>query len=75
MEENNLISQTSAGAIWSHAGQHFWGVKSTEIRYEVIAVSPATESQVQERILHREPMKVLGKVTRVYLLREIPATP
>lgn len=75
VEENNLISQTSAGAIWPHAGQHFWGVKSTEIRYEVIAVSPATESQVQERILHREPMKVLGKITRVYLLREISATP
>lgn len=75
VEENNLISQTSAGAIWPHAGQHFWGVKTTEIRYEIIAVSPATESQVQERILHREPMKVLGKVTRVYLLREIPATP
>ena len=75
VEENNLISQTSAGAIWPHAGQHFWGVKTTEIRYEIIAVSPAIESQVQERILHREPMKVLGKVTRVYLLRVIPATP
>ena len=75
VEENNLISQTSAGAIWPHAGQHFWGVKTTEIRYEIIAVTPATESQVQERILHREPMKVLGKVTRVYLLREILADP
>ena len=75
VEENNLISQTSAGAIWPHAGQHFWGVKTAEIRYEIVAFSPATESQVQERILHREPMKVLGKVTRVYLLREIPATP
>jgi hypothetical protein len=75
VEENNLISQTSAGAIWPHAGQHFWGVKTTEIRYEIIAVTPATESQVQEQILHREPMKVLGKVTRVYLLREIVADP
>ena len=75
VEENNLISQTSAGAIAPHAGQHFWGVKTTELRYEIIAVTPATESQVQERILHREPMKVLGKVTRVYLLRELPNAP
>ena len=75
VEENNLISQTSAGAISPHAGQHFWGVATTELLYEIIAVTPATESQVRERVLHREPMKVLGKVTRVYLLREIPATP
>ena len=75
VEENNLISQTSAGAIWPHAGQHFWGVKTTEIRYEIIAVTPATEAQVQERVLHREPMKVLGKVTRIYLLRELPKAP
>jgi hypothetical protein len=75
VEENNLISQTSAGAIGPHAGQHFWGIKTTEIRYEIIAVSPATESQVQERVLHREPMKVLGRVTRVYLLRELPKAP
>ena len=75
VEENNLISQTSAGAISPHAGQHFLGVKTTELRYEIIAVTPATESQVRERVLHREPMKVLGKVTRVYLLREIPAAP
>ena len=75
VEENNLISQTSAGAISPHAGQHFWGVATTELLYEIIAVTPATESQVRERVLHREPMKVLGKVTRVYLLREIPAAP
>ena len=75
VEENNLISQTSAGAISPHAGQHFWGVKTTELLYEIIAVTPATESQVRERVLHREPMKVLGKVTRVYLLREIPVAP
>ena len=75
VEENNLISQTSAGAISPHAGQHFWDVKTTEIRYEIIAVTPATEAQVQERILHREPMKVLGKVTRIYLLRELPKAP
>ncbi len=75
VEENNLISQTSVGAISPHAGQHFWGVKTTELRYEIIAVTPENESQIKERVLHREPMKVLGKVTRVYLLREIPATP
>ena len=75
VEENDLISQTSVGAISPHAGQHFWGVKTTELRYEIIAVTPENESQIKERVLHREPMKVLGKVTRVYLLREIPATP
>jgi hypothetical protein len=75
VEENNLISQTSAGAISPHAGQHFWGIEQTKLRYEIIAVTPSAEAQVKERILHREPMKVLGKVTRVYLLREIPAAP
>ena len=75
VEDNNLISQTSAGAIRPHAGQHWWGVAPDETRYEIIAVNPSAEVQVKERILHREPMKVLGKVTRVYLLREIPASP
>jgi hypothetical protein len=75
VEENNLISQTSSGAISPHAGQHWWGVATDETRYEIIAVTPATEAHVQERILHREPMKVLGKVTRVYLLREITKKP
>jgi hypothetical protein len=75
VEENNLISQTSSGAISPHAGQHWWGVATDETRYEIIAVTPATEAQVQERVLHREPMKVLGKVTRVYLLRELPKAP
>ncbi len=75
VEDNNLISQTSSGAIGPHAGQHFWGIEKTELRYEIIAVTPSAEAQVKERILHREPMKVLGKVTRVYLLREIPAAP
>jgi hypothetical protein len=75
VEENNLISQTSAGAISPHAGQHWWGVATGETRYEIIAVTPATEAQVQERVLHREPMKVLGKVTRIYLLRELPKAP
>ena len=71
VEENNLISETSAGAIWPHAGQHFWGVEPTDLRYEIIAVTPENESQVKERVLHREPMKVLGRVTRVYILREV----
>ena len=75
VEANNLISQTSAGVIRPHAGQHWWGIEAEETRYEIIAVAPSAEAQVKERILHREPMKVLGKVTRVYLLREIPATP
>ncbi len=75
VEENNLITQTSAGAISMHAGQHFWGVEKTDMRYEIIAVAPSAEVQVTERVLHREPMKVLGKVTRVYLLREILAAP
>jgi len=73
--QNSLISRTSAGVIGPHAGQHWWGVEADETRYEIIAVTPAAEAQVKERILHREPMKVLGKVTRVYLLREIPASP
>jgi len=75
VEDNNLISQTSAGAISPHAGQHFWGVEKTELRYEIIAVAPSAESGIKERVLHREPMKVLGRVTRVYLLREIPLAP
>ena len=75
VEENSLISRTSAGAIRPHAGQHWWGVAPDETRYEIIAVKPSAEAQVKERILHREPMKVLGKVTRVYLLREIPVSP
>jgi len=75
VEENGLISQTSAGVIWPHSGQHWWGVEADETRYEIIAVAPSAEAQVKERILHREPMKVLGRVTRVYLLREVPGTP
>ena len=74
VEENDLISQTSAGVIRPHAGQHFWGVKKTDLRYEIIAVTPATESRVNG-ILHREPMKVLGRVTRIYLLQEMSNCP
>ena len=73
VEENNLLLQTSSAVIWPHAGQHFWGVKRTDLRYEVIAVMPEIESRVTGRVLHREPMKVLGRVTRVYLLLELPA--
>ena len=73
--ENNLIGRTGPGEIFPHAGQHFWGVEISDMRYEIIAVDPSAEAQVQERILHREPMKVLGRVTRVYLLREVPAAP
>lgn len=75
VEENSLISQTSAGVIRPHAGQHWWGVEADETRYEIISVTPSAEAQVKERVLHREPMKVLGKVTRVYLLREISTAP
>ena len=73
--DNDLVDQTSVSAIWPHAGQHWWGVEADETRYEIIAVTPSAEAQVRERVLHREPMKVLGKVTRVYLLREIPVAP
>ncbi len=73
--ENSLIDQTSVSSIWPHAGQHWWGIEADETRYEIIAMTPSAEAQSQERIWHREPMKVLGKVTRVYLLREIPAAP
>ena len=75
VEENTLISQTKPGMISAHAGQHFWGFETTEKRYEIISVTPAAEAQVEERVLHREPMRVLGKVTRVYLLRELPTAP
>jgi hypothetical protein len=75
VKENGLIDQTSVSSIWPHAGQHWWGIVPGQTRYEIIAVTPSAEVQLQERVLHREPMKVLGKVTRVYLLREIPVSP
>ena len=75
VKENRLIGRTGPGEIFPHAGQYFWGIEITDMGYEIIAVTPSAEAQVKERILHREPMKVLGKVTRVYLLREIPAAP
>jgi hypothetical protein len=73
--ERDLIGKTGPGEIFPHAGQNFWGTEIVGMRYEIIAVTPSAEAQVKERILHREPMKVLGKVTRVYLLREIPVAP
>ena len=75
IEENGLISETSPGVIFAHSGQHFWGIEVKRIRYEVIAVIPGDESKVSGKVLHREPMNVLGKVARVYLLREVSASP
>ena len=75
MEQNGLIDQSSAGAIGPHAGQHFLGITKTQIIYEVVAISPANESLETQPILHREPMNVLGRVSRVYILREIATSP
>jgi hypothetical protein len=75
IEENGLISETSPGVIFPHSGQHFWGIEVKKIRYEVIAVTPEDELKVGEKVLHREPMNVLGKITRVYLLREVSKSP
>ena len=75
MEQNRLIGQSSASPIVVHAGQHFYGITSGEIKYEVIQTSLKGEKLIEERILHREPMNVLGKITRVYVLRELPKVP
>jgi len=75
MESNHVIDQSSASPIGVHAGQHFYGLASTEIKYEVIQTSLDGEKLIKERILHREPMNVLGKITRVYVLRELPKAP
>jgi len=75
IEENGLVSETSPGVIFAHSGQHFWGIEVKQIRYEVIAVTPGDELKVGEKVLHREPMNVLGKVTRVYLLCEVSKSP
>lgn len=74
IEDNNLISDTSSGVMWPHAGHHFWRL-STGGRYEIIEVSPTAESQIKGLILHREPMKVIGRVTRVYLLLDSTPSP
>jgi hypothetical protein len=75
MEQNRVIDQSSASPIGAHAGQHFYGITSSEIYYEVIQTSLEGEKLIKERILHREPMNVLGKITRVYVLRELPKVP
>ena len=75
MEKNRVINQSSASLIEVHAGQHFYGINSSEIKYEVIQTSLEGEKLIKERILHREPMNVLGKITRVYVLRELPKVP
>ncbi|CAB4751195.1 MAG: hypothetical protein F2712_00850 [Actinobacteria bacterium] len=75
MEQNRVIDQSSASPIGVHAGQHFYGITSSEIKYEVIQTSLEGEKLITERILHREAMNVLGKITRVYVLRELPKIP
>jgi len=74
--EQNLVTEYSNGSqIAVHAGQHFYGITSSEIKYEVIQTSLEGEKLIKERILHREAMNVLGKITRVYVLRELPKVP
>ena len=75
MEKNEVINESAVGVLGVHAGQHFYGLISNEIRYEVIQTSLDGEKLITERILHREPMNVLGKITRVYVLRELPKAP
>jgi hypothetical protein len=75
MEQNHVIDQSSASPIGVHAGQHFYGLTSNDIRYEVVQTSLEGEKLIKERILHREPMNVLGRITRVYVLRELPKAP
>jgi len=75
MEQNDVIDQTSAFPIAVHAGHHFYGLTSNEIIYEVVQTSLEGEKLIKERILHLEPMNVLGRITRVYVLRELPKAP
>ena len=75
MERNDVIDQSSVGLMGVHAGQHFYGLVQSEVKYDVIATSLDGEKLIKERILHREPMNVLGKITRVYVLRELPKAP
>jgi hypothetical protein len=75
MEQNDVIDQSSAFPVAVHAGQHFYGLTSNEIRYEVFQTSIEGEKLIKERVLHREPMNVLGRITRVYVLRELPKAP
>ena len=75
MEENGVIEQSAPGAIFPHARQHFHGRAQSEIKFDVIATSLDGEKLIKERILHREPMNVLGRITRVYVLYELPKKP
>ena len=75
MEDRNLIGQTAAFPISIHAGQHFFGIAGTDTKYEVVQTTVDGEKLIKERILHREPMNVLGRITRVYVLRELPKAP
>ena len=75
MEENGVIEQSAPGAIFPHARQHFYGLAQSEIKFYVIATSVDGEKLIKERILHREPMNVLGRITRVYVLYELPKKP
>ena len=75
MEQNHVIDYSNGSQIGLHAGQHFYGITSSEIKYEVIQTSLDGEKLIKERILHREAMNVLGKITRVYVLRELPKVP
>ena len=75
MEENGVIEQSAPGAIFPHARQHFYGLAQSEVKYDIIATSLDGEKLIKERILHREPMNVLGKITRVYVLYELPKKP
>ena len=75
MEENGVIEQSAPGAIFPHARQHFYGLAQSEVKYDVTATSLDGEKLIQERILHREQMNVLGKITRVYVLYELPKKP
>ena len=75
MKKNEVIEQSAPGAIFPHARQHFYGVEQNEIKYDVIATSFEGEKLIKERILHREPMNVLGRITRVYVLYELPKKP
>ncbi len=75
MEKNGVINQSSVGLMGVHAGQHFYDLEQNEIKYDVIATSLEGEKLIKERILHREPMNVLGRITRVYVLYELPKKP
>ena len=75
MEKNGLIEQSAPGAIFPHALQHFYGFARSEVKYDVTKTSLDGEKLIKERILHREPMNVLGRITRVYVLYELPKKP